>query len=42
MAADFFDDHLLEDETALAGVDEVLRNLAEAGARVRGITTERE
>jgi hypothetical protein len=35
MAADFFDDQLLEDETALAGVDEVLRNLAEAGARVR-------
>ncbi|MBA3744823.1 SIS domain-containing protein [Sporichthya sp.] len=35
MAADFFDDHLLGDETALAGADEVLRNLAEAGSRVR-------
>jgi hypothetical protein len=35
MAVDFFDDHLLEDETALAGVDEILRNLAEAGSRVR-------
>lgn len=32
---DFFDDRLLEDETALAGVDDVLRNLAEAGSRVR-------
>src|SRR3954452_10413302 len=35
MAVDSFDDQLLEDETALAGVDEVLRNLAEAGSRVR-------
>ncbi len=32
---DFFDDQLLEDDTAMAGVDEVLRNLAEAGSRVR-------
>jgi hypothetical protein len=35
MALDIFDDQLLEDEAALAGVDEVLRHLAEAGARVR-------
>jgi len=35
MAVDIFDDQLLEDETALAGVDELLRNLAEGGARVR-------
>lgn len=35
MAVEEFDDRLLSDETALAGVDEVLRTLAEAGARVR-------
>ncbi|WP_019877729.1 SIS domain-containing protein [Sporichthya polymorpha] len=35
MAVDFFDDRLLEDETALAGVDDLLRHLAEAGSRVR-------
>ncbi|MGQ0631086.1 MAG: SIS domain-containing protein [Sporichthyaceae bacterium] len=35
MAADFFDDTLLEDPEALIGADELLRNLAEGGARIR-------
>jgi hypothetical protein len=33
--ADVFDDARLDDERALAGADDVLRGLAEAGARVR-------
>ncbi|NUR08216.1 MAG: hypothetical protein HOQ45_14560, partial [Nocardioidaceae bacterium] len=32
---DVFDDSRLDDESALAGADPLLRSLAEAGARVR-------
>ncbi len=35
VAVDEFDDTRLESDTALAGADDVLRSLAEAGARVR-------
>lgn len=35
MAVDEFDESLLENDTALAGADEVLRGLAEASSRVR-------